>query len=205
MIYIVDADRPLRDALERLLQSVGLRAMACADVAALVTVYQADGPGCVLLDVRTANGNDLESQRTLNDHGIDAPVLVIASHADVATAVTALKQGALDFIEQPFNDQMLLDGVHQALTVDAARRRARMQRQDFLNRFNELTAREQEVLRRVVVGLSNREIAEALNLSRKTVEIHRANIMRKTRAGTLSQLIRMAMAIGILKLYEPED
>ena len=204
LVYIVDDDPVLRDALQGLLDSVGLRTLACVDAKAFLAAYRSDRPGCLLLDVRIPGCNDLGVQQRLREQGIDVPVIIITGHADVAMAVTALKQGALDFIEKPFNDQILLDGVHHALTVDVARRRTRAQHQDFLRRFDTLTAREQDVLRRVAEGLSNREVAETLNLSRKTVEVHRAKVMQKMRADTLSQLIRMAVAIGILKLYDPD-
>ena len=204
MVYSVGADPALRDTLQRLLQSVGLEMLACADVEAFLAVYRPDWPGCLLLGVPLPEYGDLGVQQRLLEQGINIPVIVIAGHASVAMAVTALQRGALDFIEAPFNDQMLLDSVHHALTVDVGRRRARAQHQDLLCRLDTLTAREQDVLRWVVEGLSNREIAETLNLSRKTVEIHRAQVMRKMEADTLSQLIRMAVAIGILKLYEPD-
>ncbi|MFZ1643613.1 MAG: response regulator [Candidatus Contendobacter sp.] len=204
MVYIVDADPALRDALQGLLESVGLRTLACADAEAFLAAYRSDWPGCLLLDAEIPGCKDLSVQQHLREQHIDVPVIMMAAHADVAMAVTALRQGALDFIEKPFNDQILLDGVHHALTVDAARQRAWAQHQDFLRRFDTLTAREQDVLRWVVEGLSNREIAEMLNLSHKTVEVHRAKVMRKMRADTLSQLIRMAVAIDILKLYEPD-
>ena len=203
IVYIVDAAPAPRAALQRLLESVGLRTLACADAEALLAAYRPTGPACLLLDVGVPGCNDLGIQRYLREQGIDAPVIIIAGHADVTMAVTALRQGALDFIEKPYNEQMLLDGVHHALAVDAVRQRDRAQRQDFRRRFDTLTGREQDVLRWVVEGLSNQEIAETLHLSRKTVEVHRAKVMRKMRADTLSQLIRMAVAIGIIKLYEP--
>lgn len=204
MVYSVGADPALRDTLQRLLQSVGLEMLACADVEAFLAVYRPDWPGCLLLGVPRPEHGDPGVQQRLLEQGIDIPVIVIAGHASVAMAVTALRRGALDFIETPFNDQMLLDSIHHALIVDVGQRRVRTQHQNLLCRFDTLTAREQDVLRWVVEGLSNREIAETLNLSRKTVEIHRAQVMRKMEADTLSQLIRMAVAIGILKLYEPD-
>ena len=204
MVYMVDAEPALRDKLQRLLESVGLRTLACADADAFLAAYRPDWPGCLLLGASQPERGDLGVQQRLREQDIDVPMIVIAGHADVAMAVNALRQGALDFIETPFNDQILLDSVHHALTVDVGRRQARAQHLDLLRRFDTLTAREQDVLRWVVEGLSNREIAEILNLSRKTVEIHRAQVMRKMEADTLSQLIRMAVAIGILKLYEPD-
>lgn len=204
MVYIVEDDPVLGDTLQGLLESVGLRILVCADVEVFLAAYRSDQPGCLLVDTRVPGGDYLDIQQRLREQGIDVPVIIMAGQADVAMAVTVLKQGALDFIEKPFNDQILLDGVHQALAVDVKRRRAQTQQQDYLRRFDTLTAREQDVLRLIVAGLSNREIAEKLNLSRKTVEVHRAKVMQKMQADTLSRLIRMAVAIGILKLYDPE-
>ncbi len=205
IIYVVDDDPALRDALQCLLESVGLQAHAFSDIDAFLTVYQPDRPACLLLDIRISGRGEPSPQQQLRERGIDVPVIIITGQGNVATAVAAMKQGALDFIEKPFNDQLLLDCVHNALAEDVVRRRARARRQDLVRRFDTLTPREQDVLRRVVEGLSNRQIAELLNLSRKTVEVHRAKVMQKTRADTLSQLIRMAMVIGILKIYDAED
>ncbi|HHW76366.1 MAG TPA: response regulator transcription factor [Xanthomonadaceae bacterium] len=201
-VYVVDDDPALRDSLRCLLESVGLRALVFADTDAFLAAYQPDRPGCLLLDVHIPGRNDLNVQQRLHGHGIDVPVIIVTSHGDVAMAVTAMKQGALDFIEKPFNEQLLLDCVHHALAEDVVRRRTRARRRELLRRLDTLTPREQDVLRRVVEGLSNREIAEVLSLSRKTVEVHRAKVMQKMEADTLSQLIRMAMAIGILKVYD---
>lgn len=204
MVYLVGADPALGEALQALLQSVGLPTLTCPDVEAFLAVYQPDAPACLLLNAEMPGYNTLDIQQRLREQDITTPVIIVAGRADVAMAVTALRQGALDFIEKPFNEQLLLDGVHHALVVDAARRRQRAQRENLRRRFNTLTAREQDVLHWLVQGLSNREIAETLNLSRKTVEVHRAKVMRKMEANTLSQLVRMAVAIGILKLYEAE-
>lgn len=202
LVYLVDDDPAVRDSLQNLLESVGLQVRSFADTETFLTAYRPDCPGCLLLDVRIPGRNDLSSQQLLRDRGIDVPVVIITGHGDVAMAVTAMKQGALDFIEKPFNDQMLLDCVHNALIEDRIRRRTRAQRQVLLARFKTLTPREQDVLRQVVEGLSNREIAELLNLSRKTVEVHRAKVMQKMQAETLSQLIRMAMALDILQIFD---
>jgi len=205
LVYLVDDDPMLRDALQSLLESVGLRTLACADVEGVLEAYQPDTPGCLLLDVRLPGRNTLSVQQRLREHDIDLPVIIITGHGDVAMAVTAMKQGALDFLEKPFNEQLLLDCVHHALAEARVRRRARVRRQELHRRFETLTPREQDVLRRIAAGLSNRQIAEVLNLSRKTVEVHRAKVMEKMRADSLSQLIRMAMAMDILKLYDDLD
>ena len=202
LVYVVDDDPAIRDSLQHLLESVGLRALGFADVETFLTAYQPDRPGCLLLDIRIPGCNNLTSQQLLRERDIDIPVIIVTGHGDVAMAVTAMKQGALDFIEKPFNDQMLLDCVHNALAEDRVRRCTRAQRQQLLERFGTLTPREQDVLHQVVEGLSNREIADLLHLSRKTVEVHRAKVLQKMEAETLSQLIRMAMLMGVLKTYD---
>ena len=204
LIYIVDDDPTPRDALQWLLESVGLRARAFTDLEAFLAAYQPDRPGCLLLDIRISGPDDLSARQCLDERNIDLPVIAMTGHGDVATAVAAMKRGAMDFIEKPFNDQLLLDCVHNAIAEDRARRRARAWRLDLRRRFDTLTPREQDVLGRVAEGLSNREIAEVLNLSRKTVEVHRAKVMQKMQADTLSELIQMAMALGILELYDRE-
>ena len=202
LVYIVDDEPALRDALLELLKSVGLQALAVADIEAIIMAYQPERPGCLLLGIQHPGPDDLNAQQRLREQGIDLPVIIIAGHSDVSLAVNAMKQGVLDFIEKPFNDQLLLDGVHHAVAEDTIRRRSRARRREFQHRFDTLTPREQDVLRRVAEGLSNRDIAEVLHLSRKTVEVHRAKVMDKMRADTLAQLLRMTMALGILKLYD---
>ncbi|HRD50665.1 MAG: response regulator transcription factor [Candidatus Competibacter sp.] len=202
LVYIVDDEPALHDALLELLKSVGLQALAVADIEAIITAYQPERPGCLLLGIQHPGPDDLNAQQRLREQGIDLPVIIIAGHSDVSLAVNAMKQGVLDFIEKPFNDQLLLDGVHHAVAEDTIRRRSRARRREFQHRFDTLTPREQDVLRRVAEGLSNRDIAEVLHLSRKTVEVHRAKVMDKMRADTLAQLLRMTMALGILKLYD---
>ena len=201
LVYVVDDNSVSHDSLQCLLESVGLQVLVFVDTEAFVAAYRPDRPGCLLLDIRVPGRNDPSVQQRLRNRGIDVPTIIITGHSDVSMAVAAMKQGARDFIEKPFNDQLLLDCVHNALAEDLTRRRARARRQDLMGRFDTLTPREQDVLRRVVEGLSNREIAEVLSLSRKTVEVHRAKVMLKMQADTLSQLIRMAMVIGVLKAY----
>ncbi|MCB1919452.1 MAG: response regulator transcription factor [Candidatus Competibacteraceae bacterium] len=205
IVYILDPDAPLRDSLRRLVESVGLHARTFSETDAFLAVYQPERPGCLLLDIRITGRAEVSAQQVLREQNIDLPVIVIAPRSDVATAVNAMKQGAMDFLEKPLNDQWLLDCVHHAVTEDRDRRRARAWRRILLNRFETLTPREQDILREVVEGLSNREIAERLDLSRKTVEVHRAKVMQKMEARTLSQLLRMAMALGILKLYDVRE
>ncbi len=202
LVYIVDSDSVLREMVCTLLESVGLQACALADLDAFLNAYQPRQPGCLLLDILTPGWGELSALQVLAEKGINLPVIIVTQHGNVATAVTVMKQGAMDFIEKPFNDQVLLDCVHNALAEDAVRRRARARRRIIQRRFETLTPREQEVLKQVAEGLSNRQIADSLNLSRKTVEVHRAKVMQKMEAETLSQLIRMAMLMGVLKTYD---
>jgi len=205
IVYILDPEARLRDSLRRLVESVGLYVHTFGEIEAFLTAYQPEQPGCLLLDIRIAGRARISAQQVLRDQEIDLPVIVIAPRGDVATAVNAMKQGAMDFLEKPINDQWLLDCIHHAVTEDQNRRRIRAWRQLLLSRLQILTPRERDVLRQIVDGLSNREIADRLHLSRKTVEVHRAKVMQKMEARTLSQLIRMAMALGILKLYDMDE
>ena len=202
IVYILDPEARLRDSLRRLVESVGLYVRTFGEIEAFLTAYQPEQPGCLLLDIRIAGRAKVSAQQILREQGVDLPVIVIAPRGDVATAVNAMKQGAIDFLEKPLNEQWFLDCIHHAVAEDQNRRRTRAWRQALLGRFETLTPREQDILQQVVDGLSNREIAERLDLSRKTVEVHRAKVMQKMGARTLSQLIRMAMALEILKLYD---
>ena len=195
LIYIVDDDAALCSALRGLLGTVGLDVRALADLDPFLEAYQADQPGCLLLNDAMPGHGGLSAQRRLSELGMEVPVIIMADHSDVATAVVAMKQGALDFVVKPFNEQLLLDGVHQAIAEDRVRQRNRAWRADLQRRFDTLTPREQDVLRWITEGLSNQEIAEALQLSCKTVEVHRAKVMHKMQAHVLSQLIRMAMTL----------
>lgn len=202
IIYILEPDATLGDALRRLVESVGLSAWVSADLAAFLTAYQPQRPACLLLDLQIPGLAQSSIQEDLRTQDIDLPVIVMTYRSDVATAVAAMKQGAMDFLEKPINEQLLLDCVHHAVAEDRVRRGARAWRQMLLCRFTTLTPREQDILQRVAEGLSNREIADRLDLSHKTVEVHRAKVMQKMGARTLSQLIRMAMALGLLKPYD---
>ena len=204
LIYIVADDAALRDSLYRLLNSVGLPVCAGTDLYAFTEHYQPERPGCLLLDNGIPGRDDVSAQVWLQQREIDLPVIIMTGHSDVATAVAAMKQGALDFVVKPFNEQLLLDGVYQAVAEDRVRRRHRAWRQSLQHRFATLTPREQDVLRRMAEGLSNQDIADVLNLSRKTVEVHRAKVMQKMQTHVLSHLIRMAMTLGMVPLYDPE-
>lgn len=205
IILILSDEATMRESLTALLESVGLQAFAFAGTGDLVAAYQPGQYGCLLVDMQLPIVNGLQVQQELLGYGIDLPVIIITNQADVPTAVAAIKAGALDFIEKPYNDQLLLDCVHNALLENQSHRCADTQRQRLLARFNSLTPREREVMEKVVRGMSNKAIAEALLVSRKTVEVHRAKVMDKIGASTLSELIGMAMEVGIIRDYADES
>lgn len=201
IVFIIDDDPALRHSLKWLVESVGLRAQSFASGQAFLDAYELGQSGCLLLDVRMPRMSGLHLLQKLRQAGVDLPVIVITGHGDVPVAVAAMKGGAVDFIEKPFNEQLLLDSVQNALAQDHAQRQSRIRRQEVIKRFASLTSREQEVMKWVVEGLANKDIAENLAVSRKTVEVHRAKVMSKMGAESLADLIQMAIVVGILREY----
>ncbi len=194
-VFVVDDDAAMRDSLRWLIESVGLRVEAFATADDFLARHDPERPGCLVLDVRMPGMSGLELQDELARLDVRLPAIVITGHADVPMAVRAVKGGALDFLQKPFSDQVLLDRIRQALDLDRRRRRAAAQRRDALRRRELLTAREREVMDRIVAGKSNRVIAAELGLSPKTVEVHRAHVMEKMQVATLAELIRLAVLL----------
>ncbi|MBI1853660.1 MAG: response regulator transcription factor [Planctomycetes bacterium] len=192
---MVDDDEALRRSLEWLLGSVSLQAESYASANEFLEAYDPDRPGCLVLDVRLVGMSGLELQETLTARGIPLPVIIVTGHADVAMAIRVLHAGAIDLIEKPYSDQALLDRVHQAISLDAERRRERLRHAGVRARLERLTPREREVMDLVVAGKANKQIAAALHLSPKTVEVHRASVMKKLEADSIAALVRMAVAI----------
>jgi len=198
-VFVVDDDRAMRDSLSWLLDSVGLRVRSYATAAEFLADHDPAQPGCLVLDVRMPGMSGLDLQAELARRGVELPTIVITGHAEVSMAVRAVKAGALDFIEKPFSDQLLLDRVRQALEIDLEVREVRRRREDALRRLATLTAREREVLDLVVAGKANKEIASALGLSTKTVEVHRAHVMSKMCVDSLAELIRITLLAGEIR------
>jgi two-component system response regulator FixJ len=205
-VYVVDDDEGVRESLRPLIESVGLRVETYASASAFLDDYQADTFGCLLLDVRMPGMSGLELQETLATRGISLPVLVITGYADVPTAVRAMKTGALDFIEKPFNKQDLLEKIQRAIARDQQVKEANEERASILARIESLTPREAEVMGRVVAGQANKVIAIELDISKKTVEAHRARVMEKMGVRAVAQLVKASMiARGYpLKIAAPE-
>jgi len=194
-VFIVDDDREVRQALALLMESVGLRTELFESADRFLEQFDSDRPGCLILDVRMPGMSGLDLQARLAAEKLHPPVIVITGHGDVPMAVRAVQAGAVDFIEKPFNDQALLDSVHRALELDARQRGQARELAEIRRRVESLTKREQEVMRLVVNGLRNKMIANELHVSQSTVEAHRAKVMEKMGARTLSELMRMVLSL----------
>lgn len=196
VVFIVDDDEAMRNSLRWLIESVGRTVETYESARAFLENHYPGRSGCLLLDVRMPGMSGLELQSQLESHDIRLPVIILTGHGDVGMAVKAMKAGALDFIEKPFDDELLLAAIEKALTEDAEKREERASRAEILARMSQLTKRESQVMEMVTNGKSNKEIAAELNVSAKTVEAHRAHVMEKMQAGSLAELVRMAMTVA---------
>jgi FixJ family two-component response regulator len=196
IVFVIDDDDSVRRGLERLLRSVGLDVEAFASAREFIARPLPDRPACVVLDLRLPGASGLEVQDTLSRAGREIPIIFISGYADVASSVRALKAGAIDFLQKPFSDQALLDIVHEALGRSRASRRLQAELGAIRARFDTLTPRERDVLRLVLKGLLNKQIAAELGISEKTVKFHRGRVMEKTQAGSVAELVRQAEKLG---------
>ena len=194
-VFVIDDDNAVRHFLRGLIASVNLRVEAFASAQEFLAAYRSSSPGCLLLDIRMPGMSGLELQQELSVRGIDLPVIVLTGHGDVQVAVHAMKAGAVDFIEKPFNNELLLDRVQKAVAKSVDTYEDRIKRDEILNRRKLLTPRERQVLDLVVAGESNKGIARHLHISEKTVEIHRANVMGKMQAKSLADLVKMVSSL----------
>jgi RNA polymerase sigma factor (sigma-70 family) len=192
-VFVIDDDQAVRDSLELLVRSVELPVATFASGSEFMDSYRPDMTGCLVLDVRMPGLSGIELQSKLGELDCRMPIIFITGHADVPMAVKALKAGATDFVEKPFNDQELLDKIHHAFEQNLERRQEAERSQEIRKCIEHLTPRESEVLELVVDGASNKLIAQRLELSQRTVEIHRAQVMRKMQADSLAQLVRMVV------------
>ena len=195
-VYIVDDDAAVRGALLMLLKSVGLRGSGYASAQEFLSSYHQQQPGCLVLDVRMPGLSGLELQQQLNLRGATLPVLFMTGHADVPMAVEAMQAGAFDFLQKPFRDQDLLDRIQRALQHDSQLRGEQQQAQQLRERYATLTPREVQVMKLMTEGRPNKLMAVDLNLSQRTIEIHRAHVMEKMQARSLAQLVRMSLQLA---------
>ena len=195
IIYLVDDDEALRDSLAWLLESQGFKVAAFASAEDFLKAWRPEFNGCLLLDVRMPGMSGLELHERLRAQYSTLPIIFITGHGDVPMAVAALKKGAVDFIEKPFNDTELLRLVSQCLVSEQEHRARRRQDAEVSRRLDQLTQREREVLDLIIAGKLNKQIADVLGISIKTVEVHRARVMEKMAAHSLAELVQNVMAI----------
>jgi FixJ family two-component response regulator len=192
-VFVVDDDEAVRTSLRLLLKSVGLPVETYAAAQEFMDQFDPDRAGCLVLDIRMPGISGLELQQHLNDQHSIMPIVFITGHGDVPMAVEAMQAGAVDFIQKPFRDQDLIDRINRALEKDRDMRNALRERDEIRRRMSQLTPREREVLELVTQGKANKVIAGDLNVSQRTVEIHRARVMEKMGANSLAHLVRMVI------------
>ncbi len=194
-VYVVDDEEAVGDSIAMLLRTVGLAARVYRDPRRFLEEYRPEQPGCLLLDVRMPQLGGLELQRELIRRNVTLPVIFITGHGDVPMAVEAMRAGAVDFLQKPFNDDELIRRVQKALEQDAQERELMGRREEIERRWAELTAREREVARCVADGKANKVVAAELGISVRTAELHRARILQKMGVRSLAQLVRMLVSL----------
>lgn len=197
VVFVIDDDLSMRESLKNLIRSVGLRAEAFGSADEFLGSKRLHGPGCLVLDVRMPGMSGLDLQKRMVEAGTDIPIIFLTGHADIPMSVQAMKAGAAEFLTKPVREQDLLDAIQQALERDRAAVAKRAEVDDLRDRLDSLTPRERDVMRHVIAGLLNKQIAGELDMSETTVKIHRHHVMEKMRAGSLAELVRMADRLGL--------
>ncbi|MHC4844359.1 MAG: response regulator transcription factor [Planctomycetota bacterium] len=190
-VFIVDDEKAMRDSLKTLMETVGLNAQTYSSADAFLEAYNPQVHGCLVADVRLPGMSGLELQEKLVQENIKLPVIVITGHGDVPMAVQAMKMGALNFIEKPFRDQVLLDNIQKAIDLDTQLRYEQKKNAESKKKLELLTPREREILDFLITGKPNKVIAFELGISQKTVDFHRANILKKMGADSVVKLVRL--------------
>ena len=205
IVFVVEDDSSMREALTDLITSVGLLVEPFKSAGEFLERRRLDAPACLVLDVRLPGLSGLDLQRELVRTEAPIPIIFITGHGDIPMSVRAIKEGAVEFLAKPFRDQDLLDAIQHALDVDRAARQERSMVAEVRRRYESLTKREREVMKLVVSGLLNKQIAGELGSSEVTVKMHRGQVMRKMKAQSLVQLVRMSEKIGITSEAAPPD
>ena len=201
-VFLVDDDASVRDSLSLLLSLKGLRSQVFATAEHFLETYRAEWRGCLLTDLRMPGMSGLELQAALRERAIDLPVVVLTAHGDVATTRAALKAGAVDFLEKPVDDHVLIDVLLNAIRVDRERHVVASERTATLTRVERLTAREREVFGFLAKGLQNRDIAQRLGISPRTVEVYKARIMEKLQCRNIADAVKLSLELSADSAHE---
>lgn len=196
-VFVVDDDKAVREAVHLSLRAAGFLAESYASAHAFLQHFDSERPGCLVLDICMPDMNGLELQQTLSQKDINIPIIFLSGQADVTTSVRALRAGALHFFEKPFDTKALLESIQEAVRLDAESRERELHKKIALRRLAELTPREQEIFELLIDGLPNKDIAIQLNISPRTIEVHRSRVMHKTRSRSTTDLLAMAMVSGV--------
>ena len=199
IVFIVDDDPSFRRSIEMLIGSAGINTQGFSSAEEFLRSRRPDIPACLVLDVRLPQSSGLDLQQELAKAGVQIPIIFITGHGDIPMTVQAMKAGATEFLTKPFREQDLVDAIHKAINFDRAARLQRAKLEDLRGRYQSLTPREREVMAHVVTGMLNKQVAEKLGTTEKTIKVHRGHLMRKMGMQSLADLVRAAERLGILR------